>query len=550
MIYDVCVIGSGAGAGPIIYELSRAGLKVCVLEKGDIYNEKDFSKDEIVVRKAIYTPDLKDEYHTIEEFVDGTWQKFPTYETGWSFWNGSLLGGSSNFMSGFFHRLKPNDFKLASTYGVPKNSNIVDWAISYDELEPYYAKVEELVGVSGEVQEYEFLEPRSTKEFPYPALAENKIVDLIDKSCKELGFKSIKTPRAIISKQKNHRNPCYYSNYCGSYPCSSGAKGSSRASLIKDALLTNNVTIIPNAFVVKLNTDKNKKIESATYILKNGQKKELKAKLFVVAAQAVETSRLLLNSKDENFPSGVANNSGNVGKNFLSSSGGIVSATFDETNMNLKDLLETGVFVNRSLMDWYYTKEFKGGTIDILFEHANPIRRASFLRFDGNDLLIGEELQNKIFETFTKTRTLNIEIFTDWTPNDNSFISVDENYKDKYGIPVANIRIGTHPQDMIASKFLEEKAIKLFEKMGGKNIVSDISALPSSNLQAGGCRFGNDAKTSVLNKFCQAHEVSNLFVTDGSFMPTGGSVPFTWTIYANSFRVADYIKDNWKDLIA
>ena len=548
MIYDVCVVGSGAGAGPIIYELSQAGLKVCVLEKGDIYNEKDFSKDEIVVRYPIYTPNLKDEYHTIEEFVDGSWQKFPTYETGWSFWNGTLLGGSSNFMSGYFHRLKPNDFRLASTYGVPKNSNIVDWAISYDELEPYYTKVEELVGVSGEVQEYPFLEPRSTKEFPYPALAENKIVDLIDKSCKELGFKSIKTPRAIISKQKNHRNPCYYSNYCGSYACSSGAKGSSRVSLIKDALLTNNVTIIANANVIKLNTDKNKKIKSATYLTKEGNKKEIQAKLFVVAAQAVETSRLLLNSKDENFPNGVANNSENVGRNFLSSSGGIVSATFDETNMNLKDLLEPGVFVNRSLMDWYFTKEFKAGTIDILFEHANPIRRASFLRWNGNDLVIGEELQNKIFETFTKTRTLNIEIFTDWTPNDNSFISVDEKYKDKYGIPVANIRIGTHPQDMTASKFLEEKAIKLFEKMGGKNIVSDISVLPSSNLQAGGCRFGENPKTSVLNKYCQAHEVSNLFVTDASFMPTGGSVPFTFTIYANSFRVADFIKENWEKL--
>ena len=549
MIYDVCVVGSGAGAGPIIYELSRAGLKVCVLEKGDIYNEKDFSKDELLVRRSIYTPNLKEQYHTIEEFIDGSWQKFPTYETGWSFWNGTLLGGSSNFMSGFFHRLKPNDFKLASTYGVAKDSNIVDWAISYEELESSYTKVEELVGISGEVQEYAFLEPRSTKDFPYAPLAENKIVDLIDKSCEELGYKSIKTPRAIISKQKNHRNSCYYSNYCGSYQCSSGAKGSSRASLIKDALLTNNVTIIANANVIKLNTDKNKEIKSATYLTLKGNKKEVQAKLFVLAAQAVETSRLLLNSKDENFPNGVANNSQNVGKNFLSSSGGIVSATFDESNMNLKDLLETGVFVNRSLMDWYYTKEFKGGTIDILFEHSNPIRRASFLRFDGNDLLIGEELQNKIFETFTKTRTLNIEIFTDWTPNDNSFISVDEKYKDKYGVPVANIRIGTHPQDMKAASFLEEKAKKLFEKMGGKNITSDISPLPSSNLQAGGCRFGNDPKTSVLNKFCQAHEVANLFVTDGSFMPTGGSVPFTWTIYANSFRVAQHIKDNWQKLI-
>ena len=549
MMYDVCVIGSGAGAGPIIYELSKKGLKVCVLEKGDIYNEKDFSKDEMVVRKSIYTPNLKDEYHTIEEFIDGSWQKFPTYETGWNFWNGSLLGGSSNFMSGYFHRLKPNDFKLASSYEVPKNSNIVDWPISYDDMEKYYEKVERVVGISGKVQEYEFSEPRSTKDFPYAALQENKIVDLIDKSCKELNYKSIKTPRAIITKQKGHRNPCYYSNYCGSYPCSSAAKGSSRASLIKDALLTNNVTIIPNAFVIKLNTNKDKKIISAVYLTKKSSKKEIKAKLFVLAAQAVETSRLLLNSKDENFPNGVANNSLNVGKNFLSSSGGIVSASFDERNMNLKDLLTSGLFVNRSLMDWYYTKEFKAGTIDILFEHANPIRRASNLRWNEDELIIGEQLQNRIFENFTKTRRLNIEIFTDWTPNDNSFISVDEKYKDKYAIPVANIRIGTNPQDLKASKFLEEKAIKLFEQMGAKDIKSEISQLPSGNLQAGGCRFGNNPKTSVLNKYCQAHEVSNLFVTDGSFMPTGGSVPFTWTIYANSFRVADYIKDNFENII-
>ena len=549
MMYDVCVIGSGAGAGPIIYELSQKGLKVCVLEKGDIYTEKDFSKDEMVVRKSIYTPNLKDEYHTIEEFIDGSWQKFPTYETGWNFWNGSLLGGSSNFMSGYFHRLKPNDFKLASSYEIPKDSNIVDWPISYDDMEKYYEKVERVVGISGKVQEYEFSEPRSTKDFPYAALQENKIVDLIDKSCKELNYKSIKTPRAIITKQKGHRNPCYYSNYCGSYPCSSAAKGSSRASLIKDALLTNNVTIIPNAFVIKLNTNKDKKITSAVYLTKKSSKKEIKAKLFVLAAQAVETSRLLLNSKDENFPNGVANNSLNVGKNFLSSSGGIVSASFDERNMNLKDLLTPGLFVNRTLMDWYYTKEFKAGTIDILFEHANPIRRASNLRWNEDELIIGEQLQNRIFENFTKTRRLNIEIFTDWTPNDNSFISVDEKYKDKYAIPVANIRIGTNPQDLKASKFLEEKAIKLFEQMGAKDIKSEISQLPSGNLQAGGCRFGNNPKTSVLNKYCQAHEVSNLFVTDGSFMPTGGSVPFTWTIYANSFRVADYIKDNFENII-
>lgn len=550
MIYDVCVIGSGAGAGPIIYELSKIGLKICVLEKGEIYNEKDFSKDEIAyARRDIFTPNLKDEYHTIEELRDEKWIKFPTYETGWSFWNGSLLGGSSNFMSGYFHRLKPDDFRLASKYGKIEGSNIVDWPINYDDMEKYYEKVERLVGISGEVSNNDFQEPRSTKNFPYPPLAENKIVDLIDKSCKELGIETFKTPRAILSSEKGFRNPCYYSDFCGSYACSSGAKGSSRASLIKDAIATNNVKIIPNTFVIKLNTNKDKKIKSATFInTKTEKKDEIKAKLFVLSAQAVESSRLLLNSKDENFPNGVANNSKNVGKNFLSSSGGIVSGTFDETNMNLKDLFTAGIFVNRSVNKWYYTKEFKTGVIDFLFEHSNPIRRASFLRFDNNDeLVLGENLQNKIFETFTKTKTLNLEIFLDWTPNDNSFISVDEKYKDKYGIPVANIRIGSHPQDEKIGEFMKQKSIEILKQMGAKNIKSDVSTLPSSNLLAGGCRFGNDSNNSVLNKYCQAHEVSNLFVTDGSFMPTGGSVPFTWTIYANSFRVADFIKENKKE---
>lgn len=550
MIYDVCVIGSGAGAGPIIYELSKKGLKVCVLEKGDAYKRADFSKDEIAnVRRSAYTPKLKDQYHTIEEFMDDEWTKFPTYDTGWDFWNGNLIGGSSNFMSGFFYRLKPDDFRLASKYGKLENSNIVDWPISYDDLEKYYDKVEKLIGVSGEVSHYKHAEPRSSKDFPFKPLDEHPITKLVDDASRKLNFSIVKTPRAILSQNNKHRSACYYSNYCGSYACSSGAKGSAREALVIPALETNNLTIITNANVIKLNTNRNKKVKSATYLTKEGNKKEVKAKLFVLAAQAVESSRLLLNSKDENFPNGLANNSSNVGKNFLSSSGGIVSGVFDKDSMNLDDLLTPGLFVNRAIKDFYFTKEFKGGMVELVFDHANPIKRANFAKWDdSNNLLIGKDLQDKLFNTFTKTKTLNMEIFADWTPNDNAFISVDEKYKDKYGVPVANIRIGAHKQDLKVSNFLAKKAEKLLEQMGAKEINSNISALPSSNLQAGGCRFGDNSKTSVLNKHCQAHEVDNLFVTDGSFMPTGGSVPFTFTIYANSFRVAEYIKENFESI--
>lgn len=549
MIYDICIIGSGAGASPIAYTLVNAGFNIAILEKGEIYSEKDFSKDELTVRRDIYTPKLKEQYHVIEELIDKKWYKFPTYESGWNFWNGSILGGSSNFMSGYFYRLKENDFRLKSIYGEIKGANVEDWPISYDDLEPYYDKVEKVVGVSGEVSSYAHAEKRSSKNFPYKALKEHPIVKYFDLACKNLEFSIVKTPRAIISENKNARNSCYYSNYCGSYACSSGAKSSSRASLLQEIVNKKNLKIFSNSFVYELTTNKNKKIKSALYInTKSKVKKEIKAKIFILAAQAIESSRLLLNSKNDDFPNGLANNSLNVGKNFLSTGGGVGTGTFDASHMDIKELMTPGLFVNRALKDWYFTKDFKGGMIEFLFEHANPIRKANSLKWSKDTLLLGKDLQDKIYKELTKNKNLKFEIFTDWLPNDDCFISVDEKYKDIYGIPVANIRIGSHPINMKVGEFLAKKALILLGEMKAKNIAYDISPLPSQNLQAGGCRFGNDPKTSVLNKNCQAHEVANLFVTDGSFMPTGGSVPFTFTIYANSFRVADFIKGNFYNI--
>lgn len=548
MLYDVCIVGSGAGAGPIAYELCRAGKKVLLLEKGEIFTEKDFSKDEIsFVRRDIIRPNLEDEYHTIEEFIGGKWVKTPTFESGWSWWNGSMLGGSSNLMSGYFHRLKPDDFRLRSVYGDIKGANVVDWAISYDDLEPYYTKVEEIVGVSGEVTSYKHKEPRSKPNYPYPKLAEHPISRIFDLTCKELGYTAYKVPRAIISLPKDERNACYYSNFCGSYPCFSGAKGSSRAALLVEALKSGNLTIRSRSFVYRLESDK-KNVKKAHYFL-DDKTYEAKAKVFVVAAQAVESARLLLNSKNKFFPNGLANNSNQVGKNMVFSGGGVGGATFDGSVLSKDELFVQGLFVNRALVDWYFTKSFKGGVVDFLFEHANPIRKANTATTNDNgELLVGKALQKSIYERFQK-RILTFEVFNDWLPNDDCFVSVSDKYKDKYGVPVANIRINSHPQDVKVGKFLAQKALHVMKAMGGKDLYSNISSAPAQNLQGGGCRFGNDPKTSVLNKNCQAHEVENLFVTDGSFMPTAGSATHTWTIYANSFRVADFLlKEYFKKL--
>jgi choline dehydrogenase-like flavoprotein len=167
MKYDVCIVGTGAGASGVAHTLTEAGIKVIMLERGGFLKEKDFSKDEIAYcKRDIVTPNLKESYHTIEASENGKWVKTPTYITESSFFNGNIVGGSSNFMSGYFHRLKPVDFKLLSTYGAIKGANVVDWVIDYDELEPYFEKVERLVGVSGEVTLYKYHEPRCTKDFP------------------------------------------------------------------------------------------------------------------------------------------------------------------------------------------------------------------------------------------------------------------------------------------------------------------------------------------------------------------------------------------------
>jgi len=553
--FDVCIIGSGAGGGPVALTLARAGYSVVVLEKGPWFTEKDFYKDELACcRRSVYTPKLSEEQHVIEDTdSDGRWVEESTNDSGWNFWNGNLVGGSSNLMSGFFYRLKPEDFRLLSEFGPIEGANISDWPISYDDLEPYYAQVETEVGVSGRFTDHPFAEPRSSKDFPYPPTAEHPVSGQFDEACQGLGLYSLPTPRAILSHTKDNRRSCEYSGFCGSYGCSSGAKGSSRAALLDQAVATGNCEIKPLCKVYKLTSDNSGKVVSAEYydVKKNSQ--SIRAKLFVAACQAIESCRLLLSSAGPKHPHGLANNSGQVGKNLLFSAGGAGSGDFNYGDMDsqaAKAMKTRGPFVNRGLQDWYFIDDpamggrVKGGTVDFLLRHPNAMSKAMNAKWDDDDKLVwGRELQNKLKSIFTDNQTLRYEIFCDWLPTDDCFVSLDETVKDKWGSPVAKVRIGFHQHDLKIGRYINERSKKVLSRMGAKNIRSSISGAPPANLVAGGCRFGDDPKDSVLNADCRAHDVENLYVTDGSFMPTGGSVPYTWTIYANAFRVAERIKE-------
>ncbi len=556
MKYDVLIVGSGASGGAVAYTLCKAGYKVAVLEKGRLIQREEFSKDELAYcRRDIVTPNLFEEYHTIEEKVEGKWVATPTYESGWSFWNGNIVGGSSNFMSGMLHRMHPDDFRLKSKYGEIRGANVVDWPISYEELEPYYTLAEELVGISGKAEEHPYEPPRSTSDFPQPPTKENDVVKLIDKSCRHLNIVPLVTPRAVLSQDKGHRNACYYSNFCGSYGCSSGAKSSSREALLKPALATGNLTLMSNTYVKKLHAGKKEAVEYALVVNTiTGKEKKIFAKMFVVAAQAHESARLLLNSANRYHPDGLANSSGELGKNLVFSAGGSGQGELHQDSLKeikFEALMQTGFFVNRSILDWYFVDhwwdgKFKGGLVEFMFEHQNIISRARKDNEEEGHMVWGKALGEKLVKRFTQSKSIRFEIFNDWLPNDNCFVALDPTHKDKYGMPVGKLRLEGHPHDLKVGSYIAKKCEKVLEEMGAKNIYSSVSSAPPQNLVAGGCRFGNDPKTSVLNKYCQAHDVPNLFVADAAFMPTGGSVPYTWTIYANALRVGDYMVQQLK----
>ncbi|MDT8452123.1 MAG: GMC family oxidoreductase [Gammaproteobacteria bacterium] len=553
--FDICIIGSGAGGGPVALTLAEAGFSVVVLEKGPWFRENDFYKDELACcRRSVYTPDLRNEQHVIEEPDEDAgsgWSATPTSESGWDFWNGNCVGGSSNFMSGFFHRLKPVDFHQLSEFGAIAGANRADWPISYEDLAPYYDKVERIVGVSGKFEPHKNIEPREA-DFPYPPTTEHGVSGWIDKACDELGYHSLRVPRAILSQPQGERRGCEYSGYCGSYGCSSGAKGSSRAALLDRAVASGNCEIRPHCKVTRLLSDAKGKISRVEYYNAQDELKTLDARVYVVACQAIETSRLLLSSTGPAFPQGLANNHGQVGKNLLFSAGGSGSGDFDYKGLDpekLAQLKQLGPFVNRALDDWYTiddleadTGHVKGGIVEFLFSHPNPTGKANRLKWDGDQLLWGKPLKRKLESWFTTDRTLRFEVFNDWLPTDICFVSLDNSVKDRWQTPVAKVRIGYHEHDLKIGRYLTDKAEQVLKQMGAKRISSSVSGSPPANLVAGGCRFGNDPKNSVLDVDCRAHEVENLFITDGSFMPTGGSVPYTWTIYANAFRVAERIK--------
>ncbi|MBS1149921.1 MAG: hypothetical protein H6Q89_1619 [Myxococcaceae bacterium] len=543
---DVCIVGSGAGGAPMALELGKAGLKVVVLEKGAHYQAKDFVHDEILnSRRNFFMPLPWDEPHLLRA---GANAPFSRTNEGWT---ANCVGGGTVHMSGYFYRLKPMDFRLKTELGAIKGANLADWPISYDELAPFYDQAEEELGVSGNAVPHPFLEPRKGN-YPLPPLEEHPISKELDKAIKQLGWHSLPTARGILSRPYKGRNPCSYCTLCGSYGCEHGAKASTNASLIPGALATGKVELRPNSMATQVTVDAKGNAKSVVYLDRDGVTQEQPAKIIVVSCTAIESARLLLNSKSARFPNGLSNDNGLVGKNLVFSSFGESKATFRVAkNKKRWPWLDfPSPFVNRSVQDFYLMPDDKfgfrkGGTMGFMWVHPNPIFAAVGIARKGKEGVFGKELKDRLRE-YRDSRQLQFEIYGEFLPTDGTYVGVDGNVKDKYGLPVAAITITRHPLDLKMTRFIVERGEEILAALDPDKLERMGVAGETKILQGGTCRFGKDPATSVLDKDCRSHSVKNLYVVDGSFMPSSGGVPVTLTIAANAFRVARALVERLK----
>jgi choline dehydrogenase-like flavoprotein len=337
---------------------------------------------------------------------------------------------------------------------------------------------------------------------------------------------------------------------CGSYGCEVDAKSGAHVALIPQAIHTGNVEVRPLCMAKQVEVDGRGLAKSVVYLDQDGVTQEQPAKVIIVSCTAVESTRLLLNSKSQHFPKGLANNNGLVGKGLHFSNFGESRATFriSKRQESWPWLSDPSPFVLRSLQDYYLVEGQpfrKGGTMNFVFAHPNPIFAASRLAGSGKDTVFGKELKDRM-RVYRDSKILLFESYIEWLANPGSYVRVDDKVVDKYGIPVAQITAERHPLDYKAISYITARGDEILKAMEPDDFEHYEERGVTTILQGGTCRFGNDPATSVLDKNCRAHEVKNLYVVDGSFMPTSGGITTTLTIVANSFRVAHHLVKEMK----
>jgi choline dehydrogenase-like flavoprotein len=551
--YDVCIVGSGAGGGMAAYALTKAGAKVVMLEAG---GEWFASKESKMLLPAFASPrrGAATRIRPFGEFdaCDGGWDiegepytSAPGSNFRW--WRGRMLGGRTNHWGRISLRFGPDDFKGKSRDGLGE-----DWPIGYDDIAPYYDRVDDLIGVFGT---REGLRNHPDGNF-HPAPKPRCYELLVKKTSDKLGITCIPSRLSIITKPMPGRQPCHYCGQCNR-GCSVKANFSSPDVLIGPALRTGKLTLLTNAMAREVTVGKDGLATGVSYVDKRTTTdRHVRAKVVVLAASACESARLLLNSKSSRFPQGLGNSTGWVGKGLTDTTGtdvsGFIPAMVDHVPHN-----EDGVGGMHVYMPWWldnakldfprgYHIEVWGGLGPPGYGFMGGIHN-----YPGGGGY-GKSLKDDYRKYYGAT--IGFSGRGEMIPNADTYVDLDPTVVDQWGIPVVRFHWKFTDAEYNQVKHMQEtfRALiaamggEVFNPMPGKEQNYGIAAGGSIIHELGCVQMGANAQTSVLNANCQAHDCRNLFVADGGPFVTQADKNPTWTIMALAWRTADYIAQQRK----
>ncbi len=540
---DAVVIGAGAGGGVVAKELAVNGLSVVLLERGLWYTANDCRKDDLRNQRSSILGNNTgpDDEGNPRVFVDPSGNERIVLPSRPGYGNNAACVGSGTATYGAMAwRFHPKDFQMKSTYGCPEGSTLDDWPISYDDLEPFYTKAEWEIGVSGDDSGNPFKGPRS-KPLPMPPLPASREHQILEAAAKRLGLHPFHISMARNSIPYNGRPPCMRCRWCVGFLCEVDAKAGTQNTVIPVALKTGNCELRTRAMVKEILLDDRGRATGVSYFDENDRLQTQEADLVIVSGSAIESARLLLNTKHRLHPNGLGNRHDWVGRNlhshtYTGATGYFEEPTYDDLgpgagvaicdfNHGNPGLRGGGLLANEFIrLPIQFPGRLPKGTPAWGKGHKDAMRRM----YRNTIVVMGPVQEMPIFE---------------------ARIQADPKVKDRWGIPVARLSGTKHPHSVEIGEFLVEKATMWLKEAGAVQIWESINrnlVLSSGQHQAGTCRMGNDPKTSVVNKHCQIHDVDNVFVVDGSVNVTNGGYNPALTIMAVGYWASDYIVKTWK----